>query len=145
LKSPTKACNGLKEDTIDAVTGKSLSWNTTVGVAFVTRKYSEFDVPPPGGGFVTVIVAVPATAISTAPIAAVTCDPLTNVVARGLPFQFTTAPATNPVPFTVKVNASPPGATAVGFGGVAINGTGLFAARAPAQSSTAANAATTAM
>jgi hypothetical protein len=46
-------------------------------------------------------------------------------VARGLPFQFTTDLETKPVPFTVSVNAGPPGATASGTSGWLIRGTGL--------------------
>src|SRR5262245_21501916 len=39
---------------------------------------------------------------------------LTNVVVRGLPFQFTTAPGTKLVPFTVSVNAWLPAAIELG-------------------------------
>ena len=48
---------------------------------------NEFDVPPPGVGFRTVIAAVPALAMSAAVIAAVNCVALTNVVVRALPFH----------------------------------------------------------
>lgn len=52
----------------------------------------------------TVIEAVPAEAISDAAMVAVSCVELTNVVARGEPFQSTTEPFTKFVPFTVRVN-----------------------------------------
>jgi len=51
----------------------------------------------------TVIDAVPAEAISEAGIVAVSCVELTNVVARGEPFQSTTEPFTKFAPFTVRV------------------------------------------
>ncbi len=56
--------------------------------------------------------------------------PLTNVVARAPPFQFTTEPETKPVPFTVSVNEPLPGAALVGTSGWLIRGTG-FAALVP--------------
>ena len=72
------------------------------------------DVPPPGAGFVTVTLAVPAVAISAAVIAAVTCVALTNVVVLAAPLNFTTDVDTNPVPLTVSVNAAPPAVALVG-------------------------------
>src|ERR1700733_5359141 len=68
------------------------------------------------------IVAVDADSMSVARMLAVNCDELTNVVARGLPFQFTTAPERNPVPFTVKVNAAPPAPVLAGIRGWFTNG-----------------------
>jgi hypothetical protein len=62
-------------------------------------------------------------------IEAVTFEPLTNVVVRALPFQFTVAPETKPVPFTVNVKAAAPGALSPGDSGALIRGSG-FAARA---------------
>lgn len=54
---------------------------------------------------------------------------LTNVVVRGVPFNDTTAPETNPEPFKVNVNAGPPDVTVdgerlviTGAGGVMVNG-----------------------
>ena len=52
----------------------------------------------------TVTDADPAEAISEAGIVAVSCVELTNVVARGEPFQSTTEPFTKFAPFTVRVN-----------------------------------------
>ena len=83
------------------------------------------DVPPPGAGFVTVTVAVPAVAISAAVIAAVSCVALTNVVVLAAPLNFTTDVDTNPVPLTVRVKAAPPAVALVGEREVAV-GAGLL-------------------
>ena len=85
------------------------------------------DVPPPGAGFVTVIEAVPAAAISAAVIAAVTCPPLLNVVARGDPLKFTTEVEIKFVPFTINENATPPAVAALGTSELIV-GTGFGAA-----------------
>ena len=61
--------------------------------------------------------AVLAMAMSDARIVEVNWELLTKVVARELPFQFTTDPETKPVPFTVSVNSAPPGAIASGTSG----------------------------
>jgi hypothetical protein len=82
-----------------------------------TGKNTTFDVPPPGVGVTTVTEPVLAAAISVLRIVAVNCEAFTNVVARGLPFQFTVDPETKPVPFTVRVNVGPAGATLAGING----------------------------
>ena len=72
---------------------------------------SAAEVPPPGAGLNTVTCAVvPAVVMSDAGIDAVTRVAETNVVVRSAPFQRTTEPDTNPVPFTVSVNAPLPAA-----------------------------------
>ena len=48
-------------------------------------------------------MAEPGNAVSVGVIAAVSCVALTKVVARGEPFQFTTASLVKFVPFTVSV------------------------------------------
>jgi len=78
------------------------------------------DVPPPGAGFVTVTVAVPAVAISAAVIAAVNCVAPTNVVVLAAPLNFTTDVDTKPVPLTVRVKAVPPTVVLVGEREVAV-------------------------
>ena len=78
------------------------------------------DVPPPGAGFVTVTVAVPAVAISAAVIAAVNCVALTNVVVLAAPLNFTTDVDSKPVPFTVRVKAASPAVALVGEREVAV-------------------------
>ena len=65
--------------------------------------------------------------ISAAVMAACNCVALTNVVVRLVPFQFTTDPLMNPVPFTVRVKAAVP-AVAVDGDSEVIVGTGLGAA-----------------
>ena len=72
------------------------------------------DVPPPGPGFVTVTLILPAVAMSVDEIAAVNVVLLENVVVRGAPFQFTTELLMNPEPFTVSVKAAPPAVALVG-------------------------------
>ena len=81
------------------------------------RRKAGFEVPPPGVGLTTVTEAVPALAMSVARMGAVSREPLTKVVVRGLPFHFTTAPETKPVPFTVSANPAEPGLTASGTSG----------------------------
>ena len=83
------------------------------------------DVPPPGAGFVTVTLAVPAVAMSAAVIAAVNCVALTNVVVLAAPLNFTTDVDTNPVPLTVRVKAAPPAVALVGDREVSV-GAGLL-------------------
>jgi hypothetical protein len=63
------------------------------------------DVAP---GLDTVTAASPGKAVSAAVIAEVSCVALTNVVVRGVPFQFTTDPATKFVPFTTSVKPDEP-------------------------------------
>src|SRR5690242_16648703 len=55
----------------------------------VIVKFAALEVPPPGGGLMTVTCALPALAISPAKIAAVSCPEFTKVVARLEPFQST--------------------------------------------------------
>ena len=83
------------------------------------------DVPPPGAGFVTVTVAVPAVAISAAVIAAVNCVARTKVVVLAAPLNFTTDVDTNPVPLAVRVKAVPPAVALVGEREVSV-GAGLL-------------------
>src|SRR5271157_44730 len=111
LKSPVARLIG------PAAVGKVVPLNPTEGLDEVTLKRTPLDVPPPGPGLTTVTAAVLAAAISEARIFAVSCEPLTKVVVRALPFQFTTEPETKPVPFTVSVKATPPGAAVSGTSG----------------------------
>src|SRR5580704_5360624 len=56
---------------------------------------------------------------------AVNLASFTNVVVSWPPFQLTTDLGTKPVPFTVSVNSSPPGAALVGTRGSLISGAGF--------------------
>ena len=84
------------------------------GTGFWIVTLAALEVPPPGEGFTTVTCPEPVAATSAVVIAAVSCAALTNVVGRALPFHCTTEPATNPVPFTVRVNAPDPATTLEG-------------------------------
>jgi hypothetical protein len=90
-------------------------------------KGAPVDVTPP---LVTVIVAVPAEAIRLLVTVAVNWVTLKNVVTSTVPFHCTTAPAANPLPFTVNVNSPPP---AVADGGLKllIVGRGLIVNETP--------------
>jgi predicted anti-sigma-YlaC factor YlaD len=113
--SPFKSAMRADEGPIPTVVDVALNESVLRGVAMGNA--AGFDTPPPGAGLATVMVAVLATATSAAAMDAVSCDALTNVVVRGLPFQWTTEAETNPVPLTVRVNPGLPGATAVGIMG----------------------------
>jgi hypothetical protein len=82
------------------------------------------EVPPPGAGFVTVTLMLPAIAASLAGIVADRLDPLINVVVSGLPLKFTIDFASKFAPLTVSVKAAPPAACVLPR--LDIVGTGLF-------------------
>lgn len=84
------------------------------GRGLFTVNVAAADVPPPGAGFVTVTLNVPAVAISAAAIAAVNCVALTNVVVFAVPLKLTVEVDTKFVPFTVSVNAAPPAVALLG-------------------------------
>jgi hypothetical protein len=85
-----------------------------VGTGLLTANGEAPDVPPPGAGFVTVTLNVPAVAISATVIAAVNCVALTKVVVVAVPLKVTTEEELKFAPFTVKVNADPPARANVG-------------------------------
>lgn len=64
---------------------------------------------PPGAGFVTVTLTLPAVARSAAGIVAERLVALMNFVASAFPLKFTTDPDTKFVPESVSVKAVPPG------------------------------------
>jgi hypothetical protein len=78
------------------------------GGALVTKNLIAGVVRFVGAGFWTVTLNEPRDATSAALMAAVSFVELTNVVVLLLPFHFTTAPLTKPVPFTVNVKAPLP-------------------------------------
>ena len=73
------------------------------GEGLLIVKVNPFDVPPPGAGFVTVTVALPAVVRSPAGIVAVNCVALIKLVVRPLPFQNTCDVGTKFDPLTVSV------------------------------------------
>ena len=75
-------------------------------------------------GLKTVTEFVPAEAMSAAVICAVSCEALTNAVARALPFQLTTEAGMNSEPLTVRVKAPSPGTVTDGIRGWLMKGTG---------------------
>ncbi len=97
----------------------------TVGTGLFAVNDALPEVPPPGAGFVTVTLNVPAVAISAGVIEAVTCVADTKVVVLAFPLKFTTDVATKLVPLTVSVNAAPPAVPLAGET-VVIVGRGLF-------------------
>ncbi len=76
-------------------------------------------VEPP---LATVTAAVPTLAMSDALTCACNCVVETNVVARALPFHFTTDDELKPVPITVSKYAGPPAVTNAGASDVSPNG-----------------------
>jgi hypothetical protein len=95
-------------------------------------KVNPFDVPPPGVGFTTVTVAVPAVAMRLAGTEAVNFVPLTYVV-RSTSVTLSNVPTvhrtveveTKFVPVTVRVKAAPPAVALGGESEVAV-GNGLL-------------------
>src|SRR5579863_10062217 len=73
---------------------------------------SAFDDSPPP---VTETYPVPEVASSEAEMVAVSRLALTNAVGCAIPFQFTAAPETNPLPLTVSVNVMLPAPAANGL------------------------------
>jgi len=82
------------------------------GVGTVTVKFAGVVGAPPG--FATLTLIAPALDSRLAPIAAVNCDEVTNVVARDAEFHLTTAPETKFEPLTVSVKAEAPLAAEAG-------------------------------
>lgn len=82
-----------------------LSCTTGGGTSTVNSRLDE--VPPPGRGLYTVTARPPPSAMSAAPIAALSSVPLTYTVGRAAPSHCTTDFDTKPVPITVNVNAGP--------------------------------------
>jgi len=89
------------------------------GTGLVIAKLYTLDVPPPGGGFTTVMLAVPPAWISGNRIAAVNWVLLINVVVRSdpfhYPFHWTVDVLRKLEPFMVSVNAAPPAVALVGL------------------------------
>lgn len=95
-----------------------------VGTGLSTVNVNAFEAPPPGTGFETVTLSVPAAATSDAGTVAVSLPLFTNVVARAVVFHFTVEPLTKLLPVTVRVNPADPTVTLAGDSPPA-TGTGL--------------------
>jgi hypothetical protein len=106
----------------EALLGESVE---SVGAGLLTLRGSADVVPPPGAGVTTVMLGVPALAISVAKMLAVSWVALTNVVARGAPPIWTPDEATKLVPVTVRVEAGPPAVAVLGLRLVSV-GAGLL-------------------
>jgi hypothetical protein len=96
----------------------------TTGVGLSIVKDSAADAPPPGLGFVTVMLAVPAAAISLAVMPTVSCVADTNVAVRLELFHCTVELEMKLLPFTVSVKALPPAVADAGAVEM-MDGTGL--------------------
>src|ERR1700722_3745174 len=117
MPSPLKSPTAMAKGPVPTVIGEPAALvNDTVVAEFLTVKNTTLDKAD-APGLVTVMETVFVVAMSAAVMAAVSRLPLTKVVVRGLPFQLTVAPATNPVPFTVRVNGVPPGTAVSGTSG----------------------------
>lgn len=102
-----------------------------IGAAARTLKATVEEVPPPGGGFVTAICALPVLAISEESTVACKSVLLTYLVDNGVPFQRIVELRMKLLPETV--NAKPPAPTTAELGfRAAIVGTG-FCTRCPAK------------
>src|SRR5262249_24095722 len=86
-----------------------------VGFTGATVSGRAADVPPPGAGVNTVMLGVPAAAISLAAMAAVSCVDETNVVVRLAPLTWTIEPLVKLEPVAVRVKAAPPAEAVVGL------------------------------
>src|SRR5215470_20239091 len=86
-----------------------------VGFTGATVSGRAADVPPPGAGVNTVMLGVPAAAISLAGMAAVSCVDETNVVVRPAPLTCTIELFVKLEPVAVRVKGTPPADAAVGL------------------------------
>lgn len=96
-----------------------------LGAGLLVLKLIAAEVPPPGDGLTTATFAVPAVEMSDAAMDAVSCDALTKVVVRLLPFHSTFEPDMKLLPFIVNVKAGPSTLAEVGERDE-IDGVGLF-------------------
>ncbi len=84
------------------------------GVGLLMVKVRGLDAPPQDDGLETVMLAVPAVAMSEAGMEAYRYVLPPTVVDRGLPFHRTCAPGTKFVPYTTRVKAWPPAVVELG-------------------------------
>ena len=96
-----------------------------IGFAAVIVKVTEFEFPPTGGGFDTLMTALPGAAMSLAGIVAVSNVALVDVVGRSAPFQRTTEADIKPVPVIVSMSVPLPAVAEPGLMLLMV-GTGLL-------------------
>src|SRR5262249_33639531 len=101
---------------------------TEPGVTLVMVSFGLLMSSGRGGGEVVLVAAtsmeaVPAFAMRLAGTWAINCVLEIKVVLRGLPLKVTVNAGVNPVPFAVRVNEGPPGATLAGEIDVRVTGT----------------------
>lgn len=111
IDAPAAACVGVME--------------VSVGAGFATLNVSEFEVPPPGAGLVTVTANDPLEIVMVETCTA-GCVGLITVVGCEAPPKLTNEVEMKFVPLIVSVKAADPGATLAGSSD-AIVGTGLLA------------------
>jgi len=103
----------------------------TVGLGlFTVNATNPPDIPPPGGGFVTVILLIAPAARFPAGITAVSCVPETKVVFNVWPFRFAIEDEINALPEIVTVVSGAPAATEFGVTLVTV-GTGFGSGMGP--------------
>src|SRR6266850_5286245 len=78
------------------------------------EKVRPLEIPPLGGGFVTVTLAAPTVATSVAGIAASSWELLLKTVGRSTPFHCTPEVVTKSEPSRTRANDGPPGAAEEG-------------------------------
>jgi len=125
----------MKLDPVRVTVVLGLPTGTEVGLMLVNTgrglmivKVCGADVPPPGVGVTTVMMAVPTAARSAAGITAVSWVVFTKVVVRAVVLKSTVAPFTKPLPVRVRVVLGLPKGTEVGLMEVS-TGTGLMMAK----------------
>ena len=94
------------------------------GAGLLMGKLTAFDVPPPGAGLTTAIVAVPVLAMSAAVTSIVKVVAETNVVARSAPLNLTCELLRKLLPLIARVKVELPTMTDAGVN-VVIVGIGL--------------------
>jgi len=91
------------------------------GAGLLIVKVWALEMPPPGGGFVTVTLAVPPVAISAAGMVAMIWVFVTDEgMMAGLLPKFTVAPLAKPEPLMVSVKAALPAAVLAGESDVTV-------------------------
>jgi hypothetical protein len=103
----------------------------TVGLGLLTvNATAPPDVPPPGGGFVTVTLLMAPAERLAAGMTAESCVPDTNVVFKAWPLRFAVDDAIKPLPEIVTVVSGAPAARELGLT-LETAGTGLGAGTGP--------------